>query len=161
MLSVLRRKKRSVAKTPDERIHFGTITHESLMSLVDACRTLQRHIPRFIVEREKGLDILRTVEEYHHIQRALEVLERRFELSELNETTAGADIEISFEPSIASGFALALSELILVCRAFPSDEKQAIANVANFLLKGYLNASEASANINSFVGRQHFSHEGN
>jgi hypothetical protein len=137
MLGVLKRKKARDTKTSDEPVRFGTISHVDLLRLTAGFRELRRHIPRFIAEREKGLDLLRTVDEYRRIQHSLNVFETRWGPERLSVATGKRDIEVEFEPAIASGFALALSELVLVCRAVSTDDKLIIANISNSLLDGY------------------------
>ena len=137
MLGVLKRRKPRDAKTSDALVRFGTISQVDLLRLLNGFRELRRYIPRFIAEREKDMELLRTVDEYHHIQHSLDVFESRWVPERLTVARGNGDIEVGFKPEIASGFALALSELVLVCRAVPTDDKLIIANIANTLLNAY------------------------
>lgn len=137
MLNVLKRRRFKRVQVSGERDSFGTISKEDLDKLRDGFSELSRHIPRFIAEREKGLQVLRSVDEYRRIQHSLAVFDSQWSQDALSVTADTDDIEIEFAAELAPGFALALVELILVCRAVSTEEKLVIANIASSLLTKY------------------------
>jgi hypothetical protein len=137
MLNVLKRRRFKHVQVSGQRVSFGTISKGDLVKLRGGFSELSRHIPRFIAEREKGLQVLRTVDEYRRIQHSLAVFDSQWSQDALSVTADTNDIEIEFAHEMASGFALALVELILVCRAVSTGEKLVIANIATSLLTKY------------------------
>lgn len=139
MLNVLRKRRSRYAQGSGERVSFGSISKGDLVKLKGGFAELSRHVPRFMAEREKGLNVLKTVDQYRRIQHSLAVFESRWGRDELGAMADTADVEIEFTREAASGFALALVELVLVCRAVSTDERLIIADIATSLLTEYRN----------------------
>jgi hypothetical protein len=137
MLGVLKRKRNARLQAPADRVSFGSLPRGDFLKLRQGLGELRRHIPRFIVARESGLKVFRTIEEYERIEHALEAFDDWWGEEESRLDTEEAEIVIRLESGVGSGFALALVELVLICQAVSTNEKMMIADIANSLLKNY------------------------
>lgn len=149
MFGMFKRKKiREPIKT-ESCVSFGTISHGDLMKLMQGLGDLRRYLPRFIAERQKGMDVLRSIDEYHRIQHSLEAFANQWSANQLRLMAGEMDIPLELDTDAAPGFALALVDLALVCRAVPNEESLLIADIADTLLTKYQNTTESGSGSGS------------